>query len=218
MKKLNSYPFVYILIFLAGGIFLYGCEREKDNYLSIKNNDYGYIPIYDDTFPNLTDRINSIASKPIKNNGSMVTHDKYLFISELEEGIHVFDNSNPSSPMPVCFLEVPGALGFSCKDSTLFAESKYGIVHFNISGLPQIRDIVFMDSIYSKFTTGEYYFPEFNSDGEYFILKGEGNVPYTPKTFFECTDPNKGYIIGWKYGKIGKPACFIENDYYSHYY
>jgi hypothetical protein len=213
--KPANHIFHGVVFLFTLAVLLSGCDRNRDNYLSVKGDKSGYIPIYSDTFRSLTDTIKSLPPKPIINSGKIYIYKHLFFINEQEQGIHVFDNSNPSSPVPLCFIEIPGNFDISCKDSILYAESIFGLVHFNISGLPAIKDVRFMDTAFSKYTKGIYYLPPFYTYQKYYFFEGSSN--YDRKVYFECIDPSKGYVVGWKYGTIKDPKCHksFKNYYYE---
>jgi hypothetical protein len=199
---------IYACILL---ILLPCCYNSKDDYATVKGQREGYIPIYSDTFPDLRDTIKSFPPQNLSNIGKIHVYLKWLFINEPGEGIHVYDNSISTNPPAVCFIRIPGNYDISCKDSILYAESSFGLVHFNISNLPAIKDIKFMDTAYSKYTGAVYNYPSFEP-----IMYFEGIRGSDSKTFFECVDPSKGYVVGWKYGIIKDPKCHKEyNTYYE---
>src|SRR5207249_9750630 len=56
----------------------------------------------------------------------------YIFVSEVNQGIHVIDNTNPSSPQNVAFINVPGNLDIAIKDNVLYADSYIDFVAVEI--------------------------------------------------------------------------------------
>ena len=43
--------------------------------------------------------VKSTAAYPVQTSGKIYIKDNYLFVNEKYKGIHVFDNSNPASPV-----------------------------------------------------------------------------------------------------------------------
>ena len=54
--------------------------------------------------------------RTLKNIGQSLQYNNYLFINEIYNGIHVFDNTDPKAPKPIHFWEIPGNLDLSIKD------------------------------------------------------------------------------------------------------
>ena len=56
---------------------------------------------YDPIYKNLSEirvPLKTLPARILDNPGKIYIHGNYLFVNELKEGIHVIDNSNPSSP------------------------------------------------------------------------------------------------------------------------
>ncbi len=69
----------------------------------------------------------------IEQQGSISIKDQNLFIVEPEKGIHFIDNSNPSSPVKIGFLNVLGCSNMSIKGSYLYVNSLIDLVVVDIS-------------------------------------------------------------------------------------
>ena len=59
--------------------------------------------------------IKSGAPKEVKNPGKIVILGRYIFLNEVDKGIHVIDNSNASSPKNVAFIDMPGNMDLAEK-------------------------------------------------------------------------------------------------------
>src|SRR3954469_6548824 len=65
----------------------------------------GYRPVYataSDTAITFTE------ARPVHMPGKIYVYGNFLLVNEIREGIHVFDNTNPSTPKPVGFLSLHG--------------------------------------------------------------------------------------------------------------
>ncbi len=60
--------------------------------------------------------------QPLATIGKMVIYGNYIFINELQKGIHIIDNSNPASPMNKAFITIPGCENFAIKDNILYTD------------------------------------------------------------------------------------------------
>src|SRR5690348_6755403 len=48
------------------------------------------------------------APRDVENPGKIYLYGNYIFLNDLQKGIHVIDNSNPSTPKNVAFISIPG--------------------------------------------------------------------------------------------------------------
>ncbi|MFN0013406.1 MAG: LVIVD repeat-containing protein [Saprospiraceae bacterium] len=75
------------------------------------------------------------APRALKNPGKMYLIGDYLLINEVHEGIHVLDNSDPASPKPVVFWNIPGNVDMAIRDHYLYADQYVDLVSIDISDL-----------------------------------------------------------------------------------
>lgn len=98
------------------------------------------------------------ASRNIGNSGKIFVGEDFLLIGEKDQGIHVFDNTNTSAPVPVGFINLPYTEEFYVEGDIIYAESHYDFLKINIADIynPKLMDRV------------EYAFGEAieNADGE----------------------------------------------------
>ena len=82
------------------------------------------------------------ASRNVVNSGKIFVGDDFLLVGEKGEGIHLFDNTNTSSPMAIGFINLPFTEEFYVEGDFIYAESHYDLVKINISDLynPKLVD------------------------------------------------------------------------------
>lgn len=93
---------------------------------------------YDPIYMKLEDfRKDVVASSPreLKQPGKMYFFHNYLLINEKEKGIHVIDNSNPESPKPITFLEIPGNVDMAVRNDVLYADSYSDLIAVDIKDI-----------------------------------------------------------------------------------
>jgi hypothetical protein len=83
-------------------------------------------------------------TRPLKNPGKICLYGNYLFINEVNEGIHVIDNSNPTAPRNVAFIDITGNIDIAAKDGILYADNLVDLLLFDISNpaLPKLKSRV----------------------------------------------------------------------------
>jgi hypothetical protein len=72
------------------------------------------------------------APRPLKDAGKIYVYEGYLIINEPEEGLHIVDNRNPKSPVPVAFLPIPGNIDMAIRNNILYADSWVDLVMINL--------------------------------------------------------------------------------------
>lgn len=77
-----------------------------------------------------------VKSKPasaIESAGKIYIQGNYLFVNEKYKGIHVFDNTNPASPVNLAFFDIPGNVDLAIKGNFLYADNYVDLIVLDIS-------------------------------------------------------------------------------------
>ena len=123
-KSLN----ILFSIFIVGTIFS-GCI--KDN--CTRENTYSYfMPVYK-TMAKVKANIKSNAARFIENPGKLFIRGNYIFLNEVDKGIHIIDNANPAKPVNVAFVDIPGNLDLAVNGNALYADLYTDMVTLDIS-------------------------------------------------------------------------------------
>ena len=153
MKKiLLAAPFAVLCFLIIG--FLQGCV--KDSYQRTYTYTY-YKPVYKTT-AEVRSNIKSNTAKQIERPGKLYLYGKYIFLNEIDKGIHVIDNSNPSSPQNIAFIEIPGNMDIAVKENTLYADLYTDLVAIDITNphsvaLKKVVEDVFPHRYYNGYFT-----------------------------------------------------------------
>jgi hypothetical protein len=108
---------------------LQGCI--KDSYTRTYTYSY-YQPVFQ-TKQEVRDNIKSNPAQPIERPGKIYIKGQYIFLNEIDKGIHIIDNSNPASPQRIGFITIPGNLDIAVKGNTLYADLYTDLVAIDIS-------------------------------------------------------------------------------------
>jgi len=161
---------ICITLLVAIAFFIIGCqEKITDRYLVNS-------PVYMDR-ASFKKSVKISNSEDIVQPGKIYFKDNFIFINESMKGIHVIDNTNPSAPVFVSFIEIPGNVDMAIKDSILFADSFVDLVALDISDINNIKEVGRVDSIFP------FMLPP---------LLDENTFP------FETVDASKGIVVGWE--------------------
>ena len=175
--KTKSTKSILLLFHVLVMMALSSCKKDKcEQTITYKT----YEPVYL-TYEELRASIKTEAAKPLKNPGKIYILGNYLFVNEIDKGIHVFDNANPSSPQNISFIKIPGNLDLAAVDGVLYADSYVDLVALNISNPQNVK----------------------------VLNRVNDAVPYRYYTNGGTADPTKGVVSEWK--EILKTEKISEN-------
>ena len=107
--------------------FFAGCIKDE-----IKRTYTFYRPVYR-TSEEV--RLNIKSSTPISvtNPGKLFYRNGYIFLNEINRGVHIIDISKPSQPKVVAFVNIPGAVDLAVRSNILYADMYTDLVALDIS-------------------------------------------------------------------------------------
>jgi hypothetical protein len=91
-----------------------------------------YTPVYKERSEVLAN-IKSNTPQPIEQKGKIFLYGNYIFLNELNKGVHVINNSNPAAPVRVAFIDIPGNVDIAVKGNTLYADLYTDLLAIDIS-------------------------------------------------------------------------------------
>lgn len=91
--------------------------------------------------------------KPLDNPGKIYLYGDYLLINEPQKGIHIIDNTNPSSPQPVHFINIPGNVDLAINTNILYADSYVDLLAFDIGNLANIQMVQRVEDVFPHMYT-----------------------------------------------------------------
>lgn len=121
--------FLTTALFLSALFFLQGCVKDNcDQSLT-----YTFFrPIYK-TKAEVRTNIRSNAPREVERPGKLYIRGNYIFLSEIDRGIHVIDNANPANPRNVAFIDIPGNMDMAVKGNILYADLYTDLVALDIT-------------------------------------------------------------------------------------
>lgn len=115
-------------------VFLFSCE--DTNYREYTGN----APVYM-TYEELRSAVTEETGRELENPGKIYFKDNHIFIIEEFKGIHVYDNTNPASPVKKSFIKVPGIVDMAISGNVLYADSFVDLVILDLQNTDDIREI-----------------------------------------------------------------------------
>lgn len=91
--------------------------------------------------------VDVIAPKPIEESGKIYAYQNYIFVNDKYRGVHVIDNSNPSTPQKVAFIKIAGNVDISVKDDYLYADSLTDLIVLDISDVNNINIVNRLENV-----------------------------------------------------------------------
>jgi hypothetical protein len=107
--------------------FLAGCVKDKCTQT------YKYfMPVYKTT-AEVRANIKSNKARDIERPGKLFIQGDYIFLNEIDKGIHIINNGNPASPKNVAFIDIPGNVDLAVKGNILYADLYTDLVTLDIT-------------------------------------------------------------------------------------
>lgn len=94
------------------------------------------------------------SAQPIDNPGKIYYKDEYLFINEVDKGIHVIDNRDRSNPKDVGFIDLPGNRDLAAYGNFLYADNYSDLVVLDISNKNNIVEVNRIEEVFDAY----YYY------------------------------------------------------------
>lgn len=102
-----------------------------------------YVPLYQDADIFLQ-RIKTVKDEvPLLNPGKLMVSGNWKFVTDVNRGIHIYDDTDPANPRKIAFLYVPGVLDIALKNKMLYANVYSGLVTIDIEN-PQAAKAIHM--------------------------------------------------------------------------
>lgn len=131
--------FGLLLTVLFGISVFVSCDKHETTH------SYDYkIPVLEKMSTIRAMSVSVTTPKIMANSGKIYIFKDYLLINEPNEGIHIFDNSNPEKPRGLNFISIPGNVDLAVNDNMLYADSYVDLIVVDISnpGTPTIVERV----------------------------------------------------------------------------
>lgn len=125
MKNIKT--LICFIILTASAVYLSSCVKDK-----LTTTYTLYKPVYKNK-QEVLQSIKSNAPTPLIQTGKLFKYGNYIFVNEVSKGVHIIDNSNPSSPVNKYFISIPGNVDLAVKDNTLYADIHTDLIAIDIT-------------------------------------------------------------------------------------
>ncbi len=127
-------------------LFLQGCIKDTCNHTQSYT---WFVPLYK-TIKEVRDNIKSSAAREIKAPGKLFIIGNYIFLNEINKGIHIIDNSNPAMPVNKAFIDMPGNVDIAAKGNYLYADLYTDLVVLDVSNPLNITKVKIAENVFSE--------------------------------------------------------------------
>ena len=124
---------IYLLLVCVFSILASSCDSEN----SPKEQAKFAVPTLK-SLANVRANVSVTAARETNSEGKIYVTEKYLFYIAKEQGVHVFDNTNPSAPANIAFINLEGVHDIAVKGDYLFADNFVDLLVFDISNIQNI--------------------------------------------------------------------------------
>ncbi len=139
MKK----SFAFLLLILTA-IGFNSCVKDTCGHT------YSYTwfePVYKTT-AEVRANIKTSAARDVKAPGKLYVIGNYIFLNEINKGVHVINNTNPAAPVNTGFIEIPGNIDMAVKGNILYADLYTDLVALDISNPLQVIKTKIVDNVF----------------------------------------------------------------------
>jgi len=186
--KTNKTSFsIIFLTLLSIGIF--SC---KDKILETRTFTANK-PIYL-SYEDMRNSVKSVSGTDMKQTGKIYFYNNYIFINEYLKGIHIIDNTEPSNPQNIKFIEIPGNIDMAVKNNFLYVDSYVDLIVLNISDINNIFEVNRIKDIFDyQIPTYDYDYPLAHIDRDAGVIIGY-SIEEVTETYE--TSGNNGRLYG----------------------
>lgn len=184
---LKKGAFFLFAVLLAG---LQGCTDksfEKRTYLA-------NTPIYMSYDAWRATPVSVQSPRTLEQPGKIYFKDGYIYINELNSGIHIIDNTNPTNPINLGFIEIPGSIDIAIKNNTMYVDSYVDLLAIDITDPLNISLLSRTESIFEPMLF---------------------ELSYNPSYPLAKIDPNAGLVIGWEVEEVTEIIEVGSNNNWS---
>ncbi len=187
MKHLAFLPSIISLFSLV--IFLQSCSFDECK----ETRRYVYYRPVHKTVEQIRD-IKILGPEALKNPGKIYVYGDYLFVNEINRGIHIFDNSDVNNPVNLSFISIYGNVDLAIKDNILYADNLFDLISIDITDPKNPRFVNSVKEIFKKvYSSNRKYVVEY--------------IPTDTSVVIDCSNP---YWVYQYYERDG--GVYVSND------
>ncbi len=129
---------------------------------------------------------------PIIESGKIYVYKDLVLVNDIENGIHIIDNSNPESPKKVACIKMEANNDMEIKGDYLYVDSLMDLVIFDISNIHDIKEVTRLKDVFPAYVV----------------------MPFMDDLVYDYTNHTQNaneIIVGWKVTQEKRSMEEIEN-------
>jgi hypothetical protein len=133
-------------------------------------------------------QIKYLPNRVLENPGKIYFKGRVIFINDLGRGVHIYNNTDPYSPVELGFIQIPGNMDIAIKDNYLYADNMDDLVTIDLTDISNPVEISRLPGIFPS-----------------------REVPPFDYVRYDCPDPSKGLVINWQIAPLAElenPNCY----------
>lgn len=142
----------------------------------------GYVPVY--STDAALKQVSFQAPRKTVNGGKLFTAGTNVLQEEIDSGLHVISYQDPAHPVKTGFLRIPGFQVATIDGDYLYANNYNDLIAIPLKALSADMTIGRVADVWRQL-----------------------DYPSESSAYFECADPTKGVVVGWRKAKIDNPQC-----------
>jgi len=131
MKNLRFLP----LLAIVATLFLQSCVKDTCEQMTTWVRQ---TPVYKTQAEIDAVQVSNEEARPLKKPGKIYFYNDFIFINEIREGVHVIDNTDPTSPQNIGFINIEGNADIAIKDGRLYADSYTTLFILDVSDINNV--------------------------------------------------------------------------------
>ena len=135
--------------------------------------------------PDAANVIEAQDPREIISSAGLAIQGDFIYIVDAGIGLHIIDNTDPTAPIALKFISIPGIETVTLSGSLLYVNNFGDLVTIDISDLDNISVV----------------------DREVGLFRQNEEFPSNYFGYFECYDENRGPLVRWEDAEIMDPQC-----------
>lgn len=123
---------------------------------TVKESYSFFKPVYQ-TKDQVKSGIKNAPAVAIEKPGKIVLKGHYLFLNDIDKGVHIIDLADPRNPKKISFISIPGCVDMAINGNYLYADCYTDLVTIDISNPLQITVKQFLNGVFPHRYYGAFF-------------------------------------------------------------
>lgn len=97
--------------------------------------------------------VDILPPRTIQRAGKIYFLNNHIFLNDPGQGIHIIDNTDPTNPTRLAFINIPGNYDMAASGTTLYADSFVDLLVFDISEVDNVQMRRRVENVFPRYTS-----------------------------------------------------------------